>query len=171
MPKARKSRITNGKDLLPGIDGRSGIARRYRDIAHVILADQGGADRCAESRQQLIRRLAGASVLAEQLESRLANGEQIDVQEYSTLSSTLVRLAGRLGIDRVVHDVGLTINELMREAASAPPESADDGPTIEVVPIEKDAPATAAEAPATERRSRIDRLREPGRPPPQTDHF
>ena len=102
-------------------------------------------------------------MLAEQLESRLANGEQIDVQEYLTLSSTLVRLAGRLGIDRVVHDVGLTINELMREAASAPPESADDGPTIEVVPIEKDAPATAAEAPATERRSRIDRLREPGR--------
>ena len=87
--KARKSRITNGKDLLPNIDGRSVIARRYRDIVSAILADQGGADRCSESRQQLIRRFAAAAVLAEQLEGRLANGEQIDIAEHATLSSTL----------------------------------------------------------------------------------
>ena len=40
-PEAR-SRISNGKDLLPGIDGRSLIARRYRDISSAILVDQGG---------------------------------------------------------------------------------------------------------------------------------
>ena len=44
-------------------------------------------------------------MLAEQLESRLANGEQIDIAEHATLSSTLVRLAQRIGIDRRATDI------------------------------------------------------------------
>ena len=44
-------------------------------------------------------------MLAEQLESRLANGEQIDIAEHATLSSTLVRLAQRIGIDRRAKDI------------------------------------------------------------------
>jgi antitoxin (DNA-binding transcriptional repressor) of toxin-antitoxin stability system len=54
-------------------------------------------------------------VLAEQLESRLANGEQIDITEHATLSSTLVRLAQRIGIDRVPRDVSPTLSEIARE--------------------------------------------------------
>jgi hypothetical protein len=147
MPKARKSRITNGKDLLPGIDGRSGIARRYRDIASAILTDQGGVERCSESRQQLIRRFAAAAVLAEQLEGRLANGEEIDIAEHSTLSSTLVRLAVRIGIDRMPRDVGMSIGDLMREVAVSPPRGAEDGSVFDMPPVEKAAPVTAAKAP------------------------
>jgi hypothetical protein len=110
-----RSRISNGRDVLPNIDGRSVIARRYRDIANAILVDQGGIDQCSESRKQLIRRFAAAAVLAEQLESRLANGEQIDITEHATLSSTLVRLAQRIGIDRVPRDVSPTLSEIARE--------------------------------------------------------
>jgi hypothetical protein len=91
--------------VLPDVDGRSAVARRYRDITSAILVDQGGADLCSESRLQLIRRFAAAAVLAEQLEARLANGEQIDITEHAALSSTLVRLASRIGIDRVSRDV------------------------------------------------------------------
>jgi hypothetical protein len=58
--------------LLPDVDGRSAIARRYRDIVSAILVDQGGADQCSEARKQLIRRFAAASVLAEQMEAALA---------------------------------------------------------------------------------------------------
>ena len=123
QPQARKSRITNGRDLLPNIDGRSVIARRYRDIMSAILVDQGGADQCSESRKQLIRRFAAAAVLAEQLESRLANGEQIDIQEHATLSSTLVRLAQRIGIDRVPRDVTPSLSEYL---ASLEDEAADE---------------------------------------------
>lgn len=50
---------------------------------------------------QLVRRFAAASVLAEQMEGRLANGEQIDIAEHAQLSSTLVRLTNHLGLDRV----------------------------------------------------------------------
>jgi hypothetical protein len=134
--KPRKSRITNGKDLLPNIDGRSALARRYRDIAGAILIDQGGVERCSESRIQLIRRFAAAAVLAEQLEGRLANGEQIDIAQHATLSSTLVRLAQRIGIDRIPHDVTPSLAEYLNRHAPTNAADETDGPE-----------ATVAEAP------------------------
>ena len=95
-----RSRITNHKDLLPDIDGRSLVARRYRDIASQVVADQGGLEQVSEARAQLIRRFAAAAVLAEQMESKLANGEEINIQDHALLCSTLVRVAQRIGIDR-----------------------------------------------------------------------
>jgi hypothetical protein len=82
-------------------------------MAGAILADQGGIDQCSESRQQLIRRFAAAAVLAEQLEGRLASGEHIDVQEHATLSSTLVRLAARIGIDRRMKNIVPSLDEYL----------------------------------------------------------
>src|SRR5271170_578037 len=64
-PRGIRSRIPNGSKTLPDVDGRSTIARRYRDISSAIVADQGGIDACSESRLQLIRRFA-AACLAEQ---------------------------------------------------------------------------------------------------------
>jgi hypothetical protein len=103
-PQARRP-PRNGTALLPDIDGRSAIARRFKDITSRILADQGGADQCSETRLQLVRRFAAAAVLAEQMESRLANGEQIDIQEHALLCSTLTRLAQRIGIELRARDV------------------------------------------------------------------
>ena len=116
-PTAR-SRITNGADILPGVDGRSLIARRYRDIAAQIAADQGGADRCSEARAQLIRRFAAAAVMAEAMEAQLANGESIDVAEHALLSSTLVRLASRIGIDRRAKNITPTLREYLSRSRS-----------------------------------------------------
>ncbi len=143
-PTAR-ARVSNGRDVLPNVDGRSLIARRYRDIADAILVDQGGAARCSESRVQLVRRFAAASVLAEQLEARLANGEQIDIAEHATLSSTLVRLAQRIGIDRVARDVGgLSIGDIMRAAAAGDAVDSSEGVPTGVLP---DADETAPSEP------------------------
>ena len=95
-----KSRVSNGVDVLPNVDGRGLVARRYRDIAAAIAADQGGVDHISETRLQLIRRFAAAAVLAEAAEARLANGEHINIGEHALLSSTLVRIAQRIGIVR-----------------------------------------------------------------------
>jgi hypothetical protein len=110
--------VSNGRDILPDVDGRSLIARRYRDVVGAILADQGGEDRCSESRKQLIRRFAAASVLAERMEAQLANGEEIDITEHAMLSSTLVRLASRIGIDRMPRDVTPTLREYLSTRAT-----------------------------------------------------
>jgi hypothetical protein len=115
----QRSRMTNGTALLPDIDGRSAIARRFKDITSAILADQGGADQCSQSRLQLVRRFAAAAVLAEQLESRLANGEQIDIQEHALLCSTLARLASRIGIERRARDVTTLADYLQQHQGTA----------------------------------------------------
>jgi hypothetical protein len=110
-----RSAVGNGRDVLPGVDGRSLIARRYRDIAGALLSDQGGVDACSESRKQLIRRFAAAAVLAEQMEARLANGEQISIAEHSLLSSTLVRIAHRIGVDRIARDLTPSLGSILRQ--------------------------------------------------------
>jgi hypothetical protein len=113
--KHGRSRVSNGAELLPDVDGRSIIARRYRDIMSAIVVDQGGADQISETRLQLIRRFSAAAVLAEQMESRLANGEQIDVSEHALLVSSLVRIARLIGIDRVPVDISPTLHDILRE--------------------------------------------------------
>jgi hypothetical protein len=118
-----RSRISNGKELLPDVDGRSIIARRYRDISGAIIADSGGIALCSESRLQLIRRFSAASVLAEQLESKLANGEQIDIAQHSLLVSSLVRLANKLGIHRVSKTITPSVESYL---ASKRQRDADD---------------------------------------------
>ena len=114
-----RSAISNGKTILPGTDGRSVIARRYFDIQCALLADQGGADQISEARLQLIRRFAAAAVLAEEMEGQLARGEKIDIAQHALLVSSLVRLANRIGIDRVPRSINSpTLGQLLREDQS-----------------------------------------------------
>jgi hypothetical protein len=114
-----RSRVTNGQDLLPGIDGRSPLARRYRDICAALISDSGSIEQCSEARLQLIRRFSAAAVMAEQMEATLVNGQPINIVEHSLLSSTLVRLAQRIGIDRRAKIVGSTLSDYLYEAEDA----------------------------------------------------
>jgi hypothetical protein len=112
-------RVTNGGDAaIPHVDGRRWIARRYRQIANAILVDQGGADRCSESRKQLIRRFAAAAVLAEELEVQLARGEEVDVTRHALLCSTLVRIAQRIGINRIPRNLVPSLDDYLRQKQS-----------------------------------------------------
>lgn len=117
-----RSRVTNGNDILPGVDGRSLIARRYRDIVAAIATDQGGADRLSEARLQLVRRFSAAAVLAEEMEAKLANGEQIDISQHALLCSSLVRLAQRIGIDRRARNITPSLSDYLTEPVEEPVE-------------------------------------------------
>lgn len=88
-----RSKIKNGGEVLPQVDGRTLIAKRYREIADALLADQDG-----ESQNQLIRRFAAAACIAEQMEAALANGEDVNAETHALLCSTLIRLANKFGI-------------------------------------------------------------------------
>ena len=123
-----KSRVTLGRDVLPNVDGRSTIARRYRDIASAIVNDQGGVEQCSETRQQLIRRFSAAACIAEKMEAALVRGEQIDVAEHGLLCSTLVRIAQRIGINRVPKTIVPSLHDYLETAASEPVEGGDAGP-------------------------------------------
>jgi hypothetical protein len=83
--------------------------------------DQGGQDRLSEARVQLIRRFSAAAVLAEQLEAKLANGEEIDIAQHALLCSSLVRLSARIGIDRRAKKVVPTLDQYMLESTDGDP--------------------------------------------------
>ena len=111
-----RDKLTNGSKTLPDTDGRLRIARRFRDI---VLVDQGGAELCSESRRQLIRRFSAACVLAEDLEGRLARGEEIDVERHALLCSTMTRLAQRIGIDRRAKNITPSLSEYLTPQEAA----------------------------------------------------
>ena len=79
------------------------------------IADSGGVSECSQARLQLIRRLAALSVQLEQLEAKLADGADIDIAEYTSLTSTLVRVVSRLGINRVARDVSPSLADVIRQ--------------------------------------------------------
>ena len=111
-PVAR-SRITNGSTLLPDIDGRSKAARRFKDVAFAIVEDMGGEDCVSEGQRQLIRRAAGLSVVLEQREAALVNGDDIDSEEWVRLTNVLVRVLSVLGLRRRARKIP-SLREILR---------------------------------------------------------
>jgi hypothetical protein len=77
----------------------SAHARRHREITQVMIAEQGGIERCPEGRHQLIRRFAAAACWAEEIEAQAARGHRVDVKAHALLTSTMVRIAQCIGID------------------------------------------------------------------------
>jgi hypothetical protein len=99
------SRITNHVDQLPGVNGNSAAARRFRDLVRCYLADAGGLERCSVIRVGQYRLLAGLTVRAEQLEADRQNGKDVAVADQCMLANTITRLSVRLGLERVPRDV------------------------------------------------------------------
>ncbi len=101
-----RSRLTNGRDLFLGdVDGRSREARRYHDVYAALIAHLGGEDHASEVKRHLAKRASALIIWAEMEEARLATGEVLDVQVYTTAVNALRRLLCDLGLERVARDV------------------------------------------------------------------
>ena len=124
-PKHTRARITNHRDLLPDLDGRSSAGRRFRDLVSAFIQDMGGLDQCSEVKLGLLRQLAAVTVQAELLAARMFNGEPINVSELCALASTTVRLSARLGLERVPKPVE-TLADYLARAYPQEPEAADE---------------------------------------------
>jgi hypothetical protein len=111
-------------NYLHAVDGRTRLAKRFKEIVAAIEKDQGGSDRLSEARTQLIRRFAATAVLAEQIEVRLASGEEINAQEHALLSSSLVRLVAKIGINRTAKNITPVLDQYVLEAEEGEHEAA-----------------------------------------------
>ena len=119
-PEAR-SRVSNGSSLFlldhegRAIDGRTIIARRFRDILDAITADLGGRDQISEGEHQLARRAAALSVQAEIQEAWLAGQrfDKVDVEEFVKLVNALNRTLITIGLKRRARDVTPTLAEIV----------------------------------------------------------
>jgi hypothetical protein len=118
-PKAR-SRVTNGRGLLPGIDGRTLWCRRYRDLNALHLSDLGGSDRASEAEKAIVRRIATLIVELERLEMCFAEAGQASdhqLELYQRVANTLRRLLEAVGLQRRPRDATPTLGEYLKAKA------------------------------------------------------
>ena len=114
-PKNRKRtrpQLLNRSEL----DGRTNAAKQFDAIAEAIAADLGGEDQLSTVQRHLVEAFAGAAIHVNDINARLLLGEEIDIMAHSTAISTMVRVASRIGIERVPKDVdGETLADIFRE--------------------------------------------------------
>src|SRR5665811_1175457 len=107
------------------VDGRSGWARRLRDLIGLHLSDLGGEDMASEAERSIIRRVATLTVELERMETSfaLAGEAQPDQLElYQRVSNTLRRHLEAIGIKRVPRNVTPTLEQYMANRTEAPVE-------------------------------------------------
>jgi hypothetical protein len=121
MSRHHRSRVTNRTKLfaVEGMDGRTGQARRYRDILTQIECDVGGIDNLSEGQRQLCRRAATLSFTAECMEVDAVAGNAFDIDLFGQLTDRLGRCLQRLGLERKARDVTPTLQSYL--AAKAQP--------------------------------------------------
>ena len=117
-PEAR-SRISNGSaTFLAGTDGRSALARRWRDIAAQLTTDIGGDP--SEAQSLIARRAATLGVWCEQCEAALAQGGTLDIVAFTTATNALRRLLADLGLERRARDVTPNLQAYLAAKAEVP---------------------------------------------------
>ncbi len=93
------SRVTNGSALhFDGGDGRSGAARRWRDLFERITKETLAQGRKTEAARQLVRRATMLAFLAERMEGAVVRGEPIDEGNYVRIAGALSRCYVALGL-------------------------------------------------------------------------
>ena len=70
-----------------------------------LVAHLGGEVHASETRRHLAKRASALIVWCEVEEARLATGETLDVQTYTTAVNALRRLLVDLGLERAARDV------------------------------------------------------------------
>ena len=120
ISRSNRSKVSNGSAvfLADFADGRSAMARRFRDLFAAIVSDMGGSDLLSEGQRQLARRAAQMCTACEVLESKSAAGEEIDLQTYGELSDRIGRAFHRLGLKRVALDVTPSLSEYLAAHAA-----------------------------------------------------
>jgi hypothetical protein len=126
MSRHHRSRVTNRTKLfaIEGADGRTGQARRYRDILTQIECDVGGIANLSEAKKQLCRRAATLSFTAECMEVDAVAGNAFDIDLFGQLTDRLGRCLARLGLERVARPVNDGSQALAEYFSRPPPKEA-----------------------------------------------
>ena len=99
IPPQVRTRVGNGSAILAGIDGRTAGARRYREVLSELCAEITKQARpLTMAEQMLARRAAFIAIWCENAEARMANGEVVDIGEFTDATNTLRRTLTDAGL-------------------------------------------------------------------------
>jgi hypothetical protein len=111
-----RSRISNGSQLLPGVDHRSVWMRRLRDLIEVHVTDLGGNDSVSAAERSIVRRAATLTVELERMEGAFAlAGEAAPdaLDLYQRTAGNLRRLLESVGLQRRARDITPSLGEYL----------------------------------------------------------
>lgn len=113
------TRVFNDKSLfLEEVDGRTGPAKRFKELYGEITNDIGGREHISEAQRQLARRAATLAAIAESMEALWVVGAPtFALNEYITLTNALNRVFGVLGIERKPREMG-SLDKLIEAVAA-----------------------------------------------------
>jgi hypothetical protein len=126
-PRKARSRVTNGKVLIAGVDQRSLWVRRCKDIIASHLSDLGGTENTSAAERSLIRRASVMSVELERLETKFAGAGEAsdsDLDLYQRTAGNLRRLLEAVGLQRrakQVNDMDAFLAKRKRITTVPPP--------------------------------------------------
>lgn len=120
-PEAR-TRVGNGNAVLQGVDGRSAVFRRYREILASLVSDMGGDP--SEAQEQIARRAASLAIWCEEQDTAAANGTALNIAAYTTASNTLRRLLESLGLERRARNITPSLAEYAARRAAEKAQAA-----------------------------------------------
>ena len=96
------------------LDGRTKARKQFDAIARGIAVDLGGDDRLSTVQRHLVEAFAGAAIHVHKLNARLLLGEEVDLVAHSQAISTMVRIASRIGVNRIAREVGPSLVDAIR---------------------------------------------------------
>ena len=120
--KHGRTRITNGKVLLPTASGSSIWARLVRDTLGNLMSHLGGADLASETQKLAARRVSVLEseliyledyIATERQEGREPDDAKLDL--YGRLADRQRRLADPLGWQRTARVVGQSLGEVLQQ--------------------------------------------------------
>lgn len=120
---AGRTRIGAGRSLFLAsaggepLDGRTVLARVFKDVLEAIVSDLGGRDALSEGEFQLARRAAALSVQCMRAETFMAAGRELDIDGFCRATTALNRALLSLGLRRRQKDVTLGLAGLFEEVA------------------------------------------------------
>ena len=103
--KRPRSAVTSGRKAFIAGDPNSAWARRFHDLVMGHVSDLGGRSTMSEAQFALCKRAAGLECELEQMEGRMSQGEEINLDGYGRAASHLRRILETLGLERKARDV------------------------------------------------------------------
>jgi hypothetical protein len=103
--KRPRSAVTSGRKAFIAGDPNSAWARRFHDLVMGHVSDLGGRSTMSEAQFALCKRAAGLECELEQMEGRMSQGEEINLDSYGRAASHLRRILETLGLERKARDV------------------------------------------------------------------
>jgi hypothetical protein len=118
-PRTIRSKSTNDPRFVHGVDGRSKLMRRRRDLIALFVEEFGGESEVSATFMLAVIRAADATAIAENYRARALRGEAIVLDDLVRLENAAVRAVKALSATRQHRDAGPTLADIIAEHENA----------------------------------------------------